>query len=140
MSAGFAGFEGFVSTNARAQNHGPTTGRDGVVQDPNRKWPKQTLQTLQTPHHRQHLTTTPATVQTCPRCHRPVLYGLAEGLPARVDIQPLTPAGERHALRAGRWTYTLTRTGLVHRDADRRADPTLAQPVLAAHDCPRRSA
>lgn len=85
-----------------------------------------------------HFDTTPPAVRACIRCGRPILHGLAEGLHARVDPVPLDPAGERRAAAAGRWTYTLRRTGLIHRDPDRRADPTLAAPVVAAHACPGR--
>lgn len=83
--------------------------------------------------------TSPPIVKQCPRCRRPLLTGLAEGLHAYVDVSPLSPAAEAAAVLAGRQTYTLRRSGLIHRDAYRRADPTLASPVLAQHDCPRRS-
>lgn len=89
---------------------------------------------------RPHLETTPALVHACKRCGRPVLYGLAEGLHARADIAPIGQAAEIAAVIAGRSTYTLRRSGLIQRDASRRADPTLAVPVLVAHDCPRRTA
>jgi hypothetical protein len=85
-----------------------------------------------------HFDTTPPAVRACPVCQRPLLHGLAEGLLARADPVPVDPAAERQALDAGRWTYTLRRTGLIHRDPDRRADPTLAAPVVAAHACPGR--
>jgi hypothetical protein len=86
------------------------------------------------------LETSPAIAKPCPRCRRPLLTGLAEGIHAYVDITPLTPAGEIAAVLAGRQTYTLRRTGLIQRDAYRRADPALASPVLAQHDCLRRTA
>lgn len=82
------------------------------------------------------LISTPATVGTCPRCRYPILAGMAEGLLARVDPWPVVD--EPAAVSAGRWTYTLTRHGLVHRTDDRRRDPALAAPILADHDCPRR--
>lgn len=89
--------------------------------------------TIRAPRHFE--TTTPL-VHTCPRCQKPVIYGLAEGLAARVDLLPLDPIrDEPGAVLAGRQTYTLTRTGLVHRDAYRRSDPTLTGPVLAQHHC-----
>jgi hypothetical protein len=85
-----------------------------------------------------HLETTVATVHTCQRCRTPVLFGLAEGLPARAEFRPLdTLRDEPRVVLAGLQTYTLTRTGLVHRDAGRRSDPTLTGPVLAEHDCRR---
>lgn len=86
-----------------------------------------------------HFETTLPTVDTCRRCGRPVLFGLAEGLTVRADPVPLTAAAEDQALTAGRQTYTLTRTGLVHRDESRRADPRLSSPVVADHLCPRRN-
>jgi hypothetical protein len=82
-----------------------------------------------------HLITTPATGQACRHCHTPVLAGLAEGLHTRVDLTPLNPADEVAALLTGRWTYTLTRTGLIHRDATRIAGDTLTGPILADHKC-----
>lgn len=85
-----------------------------------------------------HLETTAPIVISCSGCLGPVIYGLAEGVAARVDAAPLrTPADEARAITAGRQTYTLRRSGLIHRDAVRRTDPTLAGPVLAEHDCPR---
>jgi hypothetical protein len=88
-----------------------------------------------------HLETTIATVDTCRRCRAVVLFGLAEGLPARAELRSLdTLRDEPRAVLAGRQTYTLTRAGLVHRDAGRRSDPTLAGPVLAEHACPERTA
>lgn len=88
--------------------------------------------TIRAPKHFE--TTTPAVV-TCHRCGRPTIYGLAEGLIARADPVPLDQLGEIRAVVAGRQTYTLTRAGLVHRDAGRRSDPSLAAPVLAEHAC-----
>lgn len=87
-----------------------------------------------------HLETTTPAVHPCRHCRRPVIAGLAEGLPARTDPAPLDPAAEALAVAAGRVTFTLQRAGLVQRDASRRADPTLTGPILAAHDCPRRPA
>jgi hypothetical protein len=84
-----------------------------------------------------HLETTTPLVHTCRRCDRPVIYGLAEGVPARCDPTPINTVGEIAAVMAGRRTYTLQRTGLVERDALRRSDPNLTGPVLAEHDCPR---
>lgn len=85
-----------------------------------------------------HLETTPPLVHTCRRCGRPVVYGLAEGIPARVDTIPVDQAGEIAAVVAGRQTYTLRRSGLIHRDVRRRSDPTLAGPVLVEHACATR--
>lgn len=84
-----------------------------------------------------HFETTAPVVTRCGRCLGPVIYGLAEGIPARVDVAPLPgPAAEAAVLDGGRQTYTLRRSGLVHRDPARRTDPALATPVLAEHACP----
>lgn len=82
-----------------------------------------------------YLITTPATGKICHHCHTPVLTGLAEGLHATVDLHPLNPTQETAALLIGRWTYTLTRSGLIHRDAGRIAGNTLTGPILADHKC-----
>jgi hypothetical protein len=87
-----------------------------------------------------HLETTTPVIHTCRRCGRPIVYGLAEGIPVRADLTPLVGAlAEPLAMLEGRQTYTLRLFGLVHRDAGRRADPTLSKPVLAEHACPRRN-
>jgi hypothetical protein len=86
-----------------------------------------------------HFETTPPLVHRCRRCAQPVIYGLAEGIPARTDVHPIDAAAEAAAVAAGRQTYTLTRPGLVHRDETRRTDPLLASPVLVEHTCPRRN-
>ena len=85
------------------------------------------------------LITTAVKVTTHPRCGAAVLTGNAEGVFARVELVPLNRAGEIHALCAGLQTYTLTRLGLVHRDACRIAGTALrdAGPVLAEHSCHR---
>jgi hypothetical protein len=85
-----------------------------------------------------HFETTPPAIVRCWRCGRPTIYGLAEGVISRADITPLDPATEIRAIRAGRQTYTLRRTGLIHRDTGRRTDPNLAAPVLAEHCCASR--
>ncbi|PWR08596.1 hypothetical protein DKT68_15390 [Micromonospora acroterricola] len=86
------------------------------------------------------LITTTVKVDTHLRCGAPVLTGHAEGLLARVDLTPLNQTGEIHALCAGLQTYTLTRLGLVHRNACRIAGTALRDvgPVLAQHRCHRR--
>lgn len=82
-----------------------------------------------------YLITTPVKGATCSRCDQLVLTGIAEGLSARVDMTPLNATGEIAALLAGQWTYTLTRTGLIHRDATRIAANTIHGPILATHRC-----
>lgn len=84
------------------------------------------------------LVTTPVKPAIHARCGATVLTGHAEGLRARVDLVPLNRAGEIHALIAGLQTYTLTRLGLVHRDAGRIAGTALTGPVLAEHACHRQ--
>lgn len=83
------------------------------------------------------LITTATLAAIHPRCGTAVLEGWAEGLFARVDLTPLNRHGEIAALLASLQTYTLTRIGLVHRDATRIAGATLAGPVLAEHQCHR---
>jgi hypothetical protein len=86
-----------------------------------------------------HFASTPAAEATCPRCHRPILTALDEGLRARVDPTPVTAAEEITALLAGRWTYTLLASGhLVHRDSHRITAGTLHGPTHAEHRCPPR--
>lgn len=88
-----------------------------------------------------HLATTAVTGTIHAMCGAPVLVGLAEGLTARVDLTPLNRAGEIVALIVGLQTYTLTRAGLVHRDARRIAGTSLrhAGPVLSEHRCGRQT-
>lgn len=103
-----------------------------------------TLQTLQTLHPAalmaDHLVTTRATPTTCRRCEGQLLVGLAEGITARVDAEPLTGrAGELAALTEGRITYTRFRNGeLVERTPGRITDPflLLRGPIHASHQCP----
>ena len=89
------------------------------------------------PTRPQHLVTTPAVAAICHRCRGIVLTGLAEGIRTTVDLTPLNSAGEIHALLAGLWTYTLLKSGLVHRDAGRIAGTSLhgKGPVLGDHRC-----
>jgi hypothetical protein len=82
-----------------------------------------------------HLITTTPKGELCPRCRCVTIAGIAEGLHARVDLTPLNPAGELAALLTDRWTYTLTRAGLVYRDSFRIASGHLRGPVLPAHRC-----
>lgn len=84
----------------------------------------------------QHLITTPPTSTIHTRCGAPVIEGHAEGLHARVDLNPLNQAGEIQALCDGLQTYTLTTAGLIHRDATRIAGG-LTGPILADHRCRR---
>lgn len=84
------------------------------------------------------LVTTPVTGRLCHRCHALILTGTAEGIGARVDTIPLNRDGEIHALLRNRWTYTLTRGGLVHRDPHRIAGTALKGPVVADHHCGHR--
>lgn len=83
----------------------------------------------------QHLITTKTAGDLCPRCQALTLTGYAEGLHARVDPTPITPRGELAVLLTGRATYTLSREGLIERDADRIAGRSLHGPVLPAHRC-----
>jgi hypothetical protein len=83
-----------------------------------------------------HLVSSRATTAPCPRCRRPTLVALDEGLPARVDTAPLDRDGEIAALLSDRWTYSLTPSGdLIHRDPSRIADATQPGTIHAAHRC-----
>jgi hypothetical protein len=86
-----------------------------------------------------HLITTRVTVDIHALCNTPVLAGHAEGLRARVDLAALNTAGEIAAICDRLTTYTLLRSGLVHRDASRIRDTTLRRlgPVVAQHRCGR---
>lgn len=85
-----------------------------------------------------HLITTEPKVSSCRRCAGTILTGHVEGLPVRVDPRPLDRHAELDALLAGLVTYTLHRSGLIYRDADRIAGRRDHGPVLADHHCTRR--
>lgn len=89
-----------------------------------------------------HFVSTVAELSGCRYCPMPVLRALDEGLPACVDLLPLTDlAAEITALAAGQATYTRLRNGqLAHRDLSRLADPAMSSPVHAQHACPGRTA
>lgn len=72
----------------------------------------------------QHLVTTQAKGGVCPRCRRPVLTGIAEGLNAAVDLVTTEPTN--------RTTYVLIAGGLVLRDRHRTG---LTGPILTEHNC-----
>ncbi|MEU5549224.1 hypothetical protein ABZ738_05595 [Micromonospora sp. NPDC047793] len=84
-----------------------------------------------------HLISTTATPGTCPRCRRPVITALDDGIPARVDATPLPDRqAEIAALLEGRWTYThTTNRHLIHRDAARITANTLTGTIHAEHKC-----
>jgi hypothetical protein len=85
-----------------------------------------------------HLISTPATAQTCPRCGAPILTALDEGIPARVDQDPVDNAGEISAILDGRWTFVLTQfRHLVHRDAHRITAGKPRGTIHAEHHCTR---
>lgn len=86
-----------------------------------------------------HLITTRVTPDIHAMCGALILTGHAEGLTARVDLTALNTAGEIAAICDRLPTYTLLRSGLVHRDPGRIADPWMRQagPVLAQHRCGR---
>jgi hypothetical protein len=83
-----------------------------------------------------HLITTIPAPSICCRCRAITLTGVAEGWLARVDLTPLSPPGEIGAVLAGLTVWTLTRTGLVERNSDRRDHP--AGPRLPDHRCGRQ--
>jgi len=88
-----------------------------------------------------HFETTTITEARCPGCHKPILVGQFEGLPARVDTKPLADRqAEIAALLDGRWTYVLTKyRQLWHRDADRIRSNTIDGPIHAEHRCDERA-
>lgn len=73
----------------------------------------------------------------CRRCRRIYLEGIDEGVPYRVDILPLSIAGELDALRCGRRTYAIQGDYVCHRNAMRmRGDARRGRPaILASHSC-----
>lgn len=81
----------------------------------------------------EHLVSTPATPSTCPRCRAATLTGLAEGLIAHADTQPISHTDEAALQAAGHTTYALIAGELVHRD-DTRTSPT--EQLHAEHHCP----
>ncbi len=86
-----------------------------------------------------HLISSIAMAEPCPRCHKPTLAALDEGLAARVDAAPLIDQqAEIAALLENRWTYTHTNWGhLVHRDPTRIAAGTIRGTIHAEHRCNR---
>lgn len=85
-----------------------------------------------------HFVSTLAQLAVCHRCGTPVLDALDEGIRIRVDLLPLSPAGQARALAAGQQTYGRLRDGqLAYRCATRLADRRMAERVHAKHDCRR---
>lgn len=84
-----------------------------------------------------HLASTTADDAECPRCHKPILTALDEGLTAHVDATPLPDRqAEIAALIEGRWTYTLTTyRQLIHRNAQRITADTMRGTIHAEHRC-----
>lgn len=82
-----------------------------------------------------HLESTPVHASLCGRCRHPLLTAHVEGLRAFVDPVALDGLGETLAVLTGRWTYTLTRTELVQRDAGKIRSGHLSGPTLAEHRC-----
>lgn len=79
--------------------------------------------------------TTTVTAAICPHCRQLILTGIAEGLRARVDPVAINRAGLITAILAGRWTYRLTRAGLVHLDQERIRATNIHGPTVATHKC-----
>jgi hypothetical protein len=78
----------------------------------------------------------PARPARC-RCGAALIYGLAEGVPERVDVDALTPEGEYAALCDGRQTFVLTGGRLLIRDQFRIKRPPKG-PIFATHKCGTR--
>lgn len=84
-----------------------------------------------------HMITTKTVEKTC-RCGQLIYAGIAEGLPARVDVEALDRAQEITALLDGRWTFALTRWGaLVHRHEGRIRTGYVGESIHAQHRCPQ---
>lgn len=85
----------------------------------------------------QHFISTTAAETTCPRCRKPLLTALDEGIPTRVDATPLPDRqAEIAALLDGRWTYVLTiNRHLTIRDASRITGGSLRGTIHAEHKC-----
>lgn len=81
-----------------------------------------------------YLVTTPPVVRTCPRCQRPTLTGLAEGLRAIADPTALDRPQQIQAALLGLQLYWITRTGLVHVDQSR-ARANHRHPTAPEHRC-----
>lgn len=75
---------------------------------------------------------------TCRRCGAEIIDAIAEGLPARADVRPLTAAEEIAALLDDRWTYALLAGELVHRDHWRIRGGLVGRSIHAQHRCPPR--
>lgn len=85
--------------------------------------------------------TTPAVLDTCHRCGRPLLVGHSEGLHTRATATPIDPLGEVEALGAGLFTYDVQLEGLPRRPhLIYRCQFRICAPrkwnVVAAHRCP----
>lgn len=77
---------------------------------------------------------------SCPRCGRPLLVAIDEGMPVRVDRFPVgqvggDEAGELRALLEGRRTYVRAIGGLVERTSERIRGGTLRGDVHREHRC-----
>jgi hypothetical protein len=84
-----------------------------------------------------HFVTTWPRKNTCPKCQRTVLDGIAEGFPYRVDPIPLDLTAEITAELAGRRTYWTTAGHIVCRTFDNITveTPDTRPPVFATHHC-----
>jgi hypothetical protein len=84
----------------------------------------------------QHLITTPAKSTKCPGCGAALLVGLSDGLSARVDETPITPADEFGVLAKGLWTYIRIPSGyLIHRTAGHITSGRPRGAIHAQHQC-----
>lgn len=85
-----------------------------------------------------YLISTPVVHGVCPRCGAPILRGLAEGYPARVDVRPVGRGAEIGALMTGRESFALCRSGeLVTRDPSRIRGGLVGTGIFLGHRCPR---
>jgi hypothetical protein len=85
--------------------------------------------------------TTPAVLDTCPRCGTAVLAAHSGGVPVRADAEPLDERGELLALLDGRMTYDMYIGGLPRKPyLHLRYSWTISRPrkwkVVTDHKCP----
>ncbi|MFE3449643.1 hypothetical protein ACFXJ8_11975 [Nonomuraea sp. NPDC059194] len=84
----------------------------------------------------------PAVLDSCPRCGGLILVAHTDGIPARADAAPLDPHQELAAILDGRFTYDVQPLGLprkpylMYRHSFRIARSTREWKVVATHKCP----
>ncbi len=85
-----------------------------------------------------HLVSTVARRAKCPDCRATVLSGLDEGIPVRVEPEPVDPAGELAALCDGRRTYGLVADGTLALRDEWRIRSGVGLKLYVEHPCGAR--